>query len=70
MNELNRLRRELIARLLASGLMISGCLEIIDILLFGTVDEAEQVIATSGLDNEQLVALAKALVDLTINLQS
>lgn len=50
--------------------MISGCLEIIDILLFGTADEAEQVIATSGLDNEQLGALARALVDLTINLRS
>ena len=70
MNELSRLRRELIVRLLASGLMISGCLEIIDTLLFGTADEAEQIIATSGLDNEQLVVLAKALIDLTINLQS
>lgn len=50
--------------------MISGCLEIIDTLLFGTADEAEQIIATSGLDNEQLVVLAKALIDLTINLQS
>lgn len=63
MNELSRLRRELIARLLASGILASGILELIDIIMFGTPAQAQAALARGELAPGDLKVLAKAMVD-------
>ena len=69
MNELSRLRRELISRLLASGILLSGVLELIDTIMFGTPAQAQAALARGELSPGDLKALAKAVVRITNQLQ-
>lgn len=69
MNELSRLRRELIARLLASGILTSGILELIDIIMFGTPAQAQAALARGELAPGDLKALTKAMIDLSKQLR-
>jgi hypothetical protein len=65
MHGLSRLRRELIARLLASGIYASGILELIDVIMFGTPAEAEAVLALGEMSPGDLKVLTKAMVALS-----
>lgn len=69
MHELSRLRRELIARLLASGIFASGILELIDVIMFGTPAQAQAMLARGELAPGDLKTLTKAMIDFSKQLR-